>query len=410
MTSHVSVESEARIDSAMFLRPQREKVCAALKSYPRSSPFQLALEKGVISPLCQPFVGSRRERLDRCDDPASDPYSKSGSQSGFTWNSRAQLRKRGKINILAEIGFESARTRLLERVEELRKTSRAFCCGDDLKCAESFDRVTVKLCEPHPDPNAPDPCSFGGTFRVPGRTYRAIFAQLREVTADAPEASEIRQLAERNLPHQDGANRISSEAPSIGSVVLTSYLSKDLGFERLEPVVLHEFGHACSLVRMKTWALDAIALPPNSGNDEILSRSLRATHWLDSARRRCEKDLELPTAYDDFWGALGETRALSACLKKIAVANRDGRVDRQCSGVCPGHYLEEASAIAFALLTGDLTGSFASVFPNTCDHVRDGQHPMVSDVVECLAQHSSRFRDRLDRAYGCSENAADSAQ
>lgn len=365
----------------------------------------MAFEKGEISPLCQPFVGSRRERLDRCDDPTSDPYSKSGSQSRFSWNSRTQLRKRGKINILTERGYENARKRLFERVEELRELSRAFCCQDDKKCEERFNRVTVKLCEPHPDPNAPDPCSFGGTFRVPGRTYRGIFAQLRDVTAEEPEVSEIRRLAERNLPAQSAVDQMSSETHSIGSVVLTSYISQDRGLERLEPVILHEFGHACSLVRMKTWALDALASPLESMNEADLSRSLRATQWLDSARRRCERDLELPTAYEDFWLALGETRSLSACLKEIAIANRDGKVDRHCSGVCPGHYLEEASAIAFALLTGDLTGSFASVFPNTCDHVRDGQHPMVSDVVECLAQHSPRFRDRLNRAYGCSESA-----
>lgn len=387
---------------APFLRPQRERVCAALKTYPRSPQTPLAFEKGEISSLCQPFVGSKRERLDRCGDPVSDPYSSEGTKSKYTWSSRAQLRKRGKVNIFTEKGFEGEQTKLLSRVEELRRSSRALCCQDDKRCEEDFNRIAVSLCKPHPDPNAPDPCGFGGTFRVPGSTYRETFAQLRDVASDHPVTAEIRQIADRNLSNQRSSKGLNSSAQSIGSIVLTSYIPQDRGVERLEPVILHEFGHACTLTRMRTWALEAVTTAPHTEDEERLSRSLRATQWLDGARRRCETDLDLPTAYDDFWVSVGETKALSSCLKEIAVANREGRVDRPCSGLCPGHYLEEATGIAFSLLAGDLSGSVESVFPNTCDHVRDGQHPMVSDVVECLAQHSPRFRERLKIAYACS--------
>lgn len=382
-----------RFDTAAFSRPHRERVCAALGTYPRSSKLSMAFEAGEISPLCRPSVGNRRSRLDRCGDPTADPYVKeAGSQSKFTWKSGYQLRKQGKVNIVTDPGTEGLRGSLLSRVEELRAVSRAFCCQGDTRCESDFDRIGVRICEPSSDPNAPDPCAFGGTFRVPGRTYFDAFFQLSQATGKDDPINEIRRLAENNLRGRLRTAGSSTAAESIGSIVLTSYIAPEGGIDRLEPVILHEFGHACTIIRMRNWALDVHENSP---------RALRAAQWLDGARRRCEKDLELPAAYDDFWLALGETKELSSCLREIATANRDGRVDRRCSEICPGHYLEEASGIAFSLLTGDLSGSAASVFPNTCDHVRDAQHPMVSDVVDCLAQHSSRFRERLNKAYQC---------
>lgn len=386
--SDVSVALE--IPDEVMRRPNRAAICSALNQYPRAKSELLAFERGELSALCQPSAGKKRHRLDRCGDPASDPY----SHSAYTRASRAELLKRGKVNLLIEESLREEREKLESRIEELRLSSREFCCKDDALCGQEFDRVTVSFCEPERDPHKPDPCAFGGSFRVPGRTYREVFDRLQDVVGIGEEAEEIRRLAQYNIMSR-AKHENASDSYTIGSVVLSSYISRNRGSGPMEPVILHEFGHACSMVRMRVWALEH--------DDEIdLGRVLRATQWLDSARRRCDRDQELPTAYDDFWEELGESRELSSCLRELAIANQEGRMDRACEGVCPGHYLEEAAGIAFSLLTGDLSGGLASVFPNTCDHVRDGQHPMVSDVIECLAQNSPRFRERLKEAYECS--------
>ncbi|MEK7356342.1 MAG: hypothetical protein AAB250_07825, partial [Bdellovibrionota bacterium] len=101
------------------------------------------------------------------------------------------------------------------------------------------------------------------------------------------------------------------------------------------------------------------------------------------------------------WTSIGESRELAQCLADITTLNQKGAIDKTCNGLCAGHYLEESLGIAFSLLLGDLSGKPSSVFPNTCDHVRDGQHPLVSDVVDCLAQASPRFRDKIKSTYGC---------
>jgi hypothetical protein len=145
-------------------------------------------------------------------------------------------------------------------------------------------------------------------------------------------------------------------------------------------------------------------LAATSGADPgSLVRASRAVQWLNHVKDRCDSNLKLPDAYYDFWESLGETREFAQCLYRLTEVNQKNQVDRACDRLCPGHYLEESVGIAFSLLNGDLRGNSDSVFPNTCDHVRDGQHPMVSDVVDCLARYSPRFRARVGAAYGCDE-------
>ena len=391
-SSNVSRASTAIVPAVV--RPARsEALCAALAQYPRASDDALSFEKGEMSSICRPFAGANRRRLDRCGDRNADPYSSESSEpaqtsSRFSWSSRAQLAKQGKINLLLDDTYKSERDRFTSRIDEMRIASRALCCGGEGDCEREFDRIEVSLCHPNPDPDAPDSCAFGGSFRVTGETYRELFLNLKATPGESHEAQEIRRIAAANL----GARALTGEAPErMGSIVLTSYVSKKNGAVGLEPVLLHEFGHACSMARMRIWAQSKPASP----------RSLRATEWLSGARKRCDRELELSDGYDDFWESVGESKFLSSCLKKLAHLNQKGEIDQPCRGLCPGHYLEEAVGIAFSLLSGDLAGSAASVFPNTCDHVRDGQHPMVADVVECLAQNSPRFRDRLKRSYGC---------
>jgi len=241
---------------------------------------------------------------------------------------------------------------------------------------------------------------------MPGEGYAAIFQAIhREYDSEGSQA--FRRLAERNLTSQELLDEKTPEALNSGNIVLSSYISKSVGIAGIEPVMLHELGHACSMIRMQNWAMDgqknnpSHALTSGLAPAERMLRALRATKWLDSARDRCNPELELPEAYFDFWQAVGETRGFAGCLYQLAADNQKQLIDRACPGLCPGHYLEESVGIAFSLLLGDLKGQADSVFPNTCDHVRDGQHPMVSDVADCLMQNSPRFRARMGAAYHC---------
>jgi hypothetical protein len=226
---------------------------------------------------------------------------------------------------------------------------------------------------------------------MPGSGYDSIFRAIARQRGEGV-ASQLRSIASANLL----GRRTDAAEPSgvaSGSITLSSYISVDNGSASMDPVILHELGHACSMVKMQEASIDSSDMP----------RALRAAEWLDSAKRRCDPNFKIPAAVDDFWESVGESRELSACLKDLAVSNQKKLIDKPCNGLCPGHYLEESVGIAFSLLLGDLDGSASAVFPNTCDHVRDGQHPMVSDVAECLMQNSPRFRARLSSTYGCSE-------
>lgn len=319
----------------------------------------------------------------------------STSESAFTWATRNELAKKGKGNLYTDPDLQQQLPKLLRRVDEIRASATQLCCGPDQDCQKAMARVDVSLCKPNDDPDRPDPCVFGGSYRMGGDGYASIFRAVRR-TYSSEEGREFRQVAEKNLSRSELSGGTTLPAgPVSGTIVLSSYVSKEVGAASLEPVIAHEFGHACSMIKMQHASIAG-------RNPMNMSRALRAVHWLDRARSRCQADLELPDAYEDFWESVGETRGLAQCLRNLTVANQKQMVDRPCNGLCPGHYLEESVGIAFSMLLGDLSGAPGAVFPNTCDHVRDGQHPMVSDVAECLVQNSPRFRDRLKKSYGCS--------
>ena len=371
-------------------------LCETLKSYPHIDSGKLSFESKTLSPLCTPFIHQKsRRELDRCGDVHKDPYT-----SFFTWASRNEMSSRGKVNLFTDPDLLSKddvnSSKLNSHVSELRASATNLCCGDDLTCRKLMNRVEVKFCKPSADPNAPDPCVFGGSYKMPGEGYAAIFTALHH--SNSPE---LRQIAARNLvgkvPAGSSDKQTSLSDPSAqlftGSIVLSSYVPREQGIAAIDPTLLHEFGHACSMVKMQEASLTA----PRE-------KALRATQWLDRARSRCQQDLELPAAYYDFWESVGESRELAQCLYNLTADNQKQQVDQPCPALCPGHFLEESVGITFSLLLGNLSGVGGAVFPQTCDHVRDGQHPMVSDVLECLAQNSPRFRERLKIGQHCSTN------
>lgn len=363
-------------------------VCGALGQYPKVA-ASLSFHSNVISNICQPFIKYSRPELDRCGDQRSDPY-----LSKFTWPSRAEMSRRGKVNVFTEAAYTARLPEMMHRAEELRDRATDLCCGpNDVRCRAGMHAVKFDVCKPSSDPNAPDPCVFGGTFRMPGTGYDAIFRAIAHAHGDGEALASMHEIATHNLL---GRGPASSEGVQSGSITLSSYISIDSGSASMEPVILHELGHACSMVRMEEAATDS--------SQPV--KALHATEWLDSAKRRCDPNFKFPEAADDFWESVGESRELSSCLKDLASLNQKKLIDKPCNGLCPGHYLEESVGIAFSLLLGDLDGSASAVFPNTCDHVRDGQHPMVSDVAECLLQTSPRFRSRMAQAYGCSSETA----
>jgi hypothetical protein len=386
-TSHESV-SAGNLPTKLALPTEaaRGNVCHALAQYPKLG-SELSFHSNIVSNICQPFIKYSRPELDRCGDQKSDPY-----LSKFTWPTRSEMARRGKVNVFADAAYASRLPEMMKRAEGLRARATDLCCApDDFKCRDGMAAVKFEVCKPSTDPHQPDPCVFGGTYRMPGAGYDSIFRAIARQRGEGA-ASQLRSIASMNLL---GRSNGSDEPAGVasGSITLSSYISVDNGSASMDPVILHELGHACSMVKMQTASIDTTNM----------QRAVRAAQWIDSAKKRCDPNFKIPAASDDFWQSVGESRELSACLTDLAVSNQKKLIDKPCNGLCPGHYLEESVGIAFSLLLGDLDGSASAVFPNTCDHVRDGQHPMVSDVAECLMQNSPRFRSRMAHAYGCSE-------
>jgi hypothetical protein len=313
--------------------------------------------------------------------------------------------RRGKVNLVSDPRYVSQAALFDVQAAAIREDAADLCCQDDVRCKSAMKSVEISLCKPLEGGESPDPCVFGGSYTMSGEGYSTIFGTIQR-TYSTEAGSGLREIAEKNLGYY-GPNRVTAQFsanpssvrakagptyPLTGKIVLTSYVSEKEGLAALIPTLNHELGHACSMIRMQMSAVS---------KDVSLDKATRAVEWLNLVKDRCDSNVKLSEAYYDFWEGLGESRGLAQCLYKIAEMNQKQQVDRKCEKLCPGHYLEEGVGIAFSLLNGDLKGRADSVFPTTCDHVRDGQHPMVSDVVDCLAQHSERFRRRLSEAYNC---------
>ncbi len=436
----------------------RSNLCQALNTYPRGQ--KLSFETGEITGLCRPFVQKKRFELDRCGDIKKDPFSaasettikasttthfasKSFAPLGFTWPTRKEMYRRGHLNLLRHAKLKPERDRLFREIERVRQSMGRLCCVDNKPCLQAMENVDVVMCVPTGDSEQGDPCVFGGRFEMPGKEYSRFYeslwhyhsakgnldirqrieSQLRRenrltlmaslvtsggtARAGAPtvpaEASALAVLATplgRSLSIDSSRDRSSEEnatefQPRSGTIILTSYVPQDRGIEALIPTLHHEFGHACSMIRMQQMAAVTVDEPGGQKKAE------QALQWFSGVHHRCDRNLVVTDAYDNFWESLGESRELASCLIKITKLNQENRIDRNCDGMCPGHYLEESAGIALSLLNGELSGVPGSVFPATCDHVRDAQHPLVADVVECLGEHSPRFRQRLREAQGC---------
>lgn len=401
---------------------RRQRVCHELKQYPlkasdgKSDDIKLSFEMGLISPLCSSFVRGQRSDLDRCGDPKSDRFkqvepqdatawldtfknrSPEKTQSSFTWPSHDEMLKTGQVNLFTDPVLANELPKLYSRIEEIRTQATQMCCGDDNACKDGLAAVEVVVCKPPADGSISDPCVHGGAYEMAGSNYTSIFSSLSQ-RYNRDEDRELYRVAARNLPVRlrSVASLGSQETlkPFGGKIVLTSYVKKQTGIKSLEPTLYHEFGHACTMVKMQVHA-------ERGDQPEIRSRALNAIKWFDRVKHRCSAtDDPGMAAYQDFWESVGESKELAACFARITELNRNEQIDRKCEGLCPGHYMEETVGVAFSMLNGDLSGAPGAVFPQTCDHMRDRQHPMVADVVECLAQHSPKFRKRLGAAYNC---------
>ncbi|MEK7356341.1 MAG: hypothetical protein AAB250_07820, partial [Bdellovibrionota bacterium] len=279
-------------------------VCEAIKKYPKPANEKLSFRSGLISDLCKPFVKYQRHELDRCGDRSSDPYTSTSTQqfteshstvsastSSYTWPSRNEMNRRGKGNLYSDASLQPELPKLLSHAEELRSRATDLCCApDDKACRKGMAAVEVTVCKPTNDPDSPDPCVFGGTFRMPGAGYDAIFSAVMKQKGSGV-ASELRAIAEKNLKALK-ARRPAGLSPEHGNITLSSYVSQENGVAALEPVILHEFGHACSMVKMTIAATDF-------STAKAQKRALRATKWLDAAKNRCDSAYEIPEAQEE---------------------------------------------------------------------------------------------------------------
>ncbi len=361
-------------------------VCTTLKNISENTP--LSFEQNKITGLCHVFnIKKQRKDLDRCGSEKSDPYS-----SPFTWASRETMEQSGKIHLWTHPDGEKLQKELMQRAVEVKNEMAAFCCGKDEACHEAMGSVPVTLCKSKAGKNQPDPCVFGGSYQFTASEYRQVFRSLWQDLKGAPRGA--LSVLQRNLSAEDMHMKKSEVQSTVlpGKIVLSSYININHGIATLEPVLRHELGHACSMIKSQINARRISAEP---------EKAMRALQWLDHSRDRCEPGLKAPQAYYDFWESLGESPSLAKCFYHLAQLNQDQKIDRPCRNICASQVLEESVGIAFSLLTGELKGQPEAAFPNTCNHVRDGQHPMVADVVECLSRYSPRFRERMSAAYRC---------
>src|SRR5262249_32968470 len=130
---------------------------------------------------------------------------------------------------------------------------------------EAMRKVTVEICRPPTDSHAPDPCVFGGTYTLSPRAFDSLFRRLYRLDERQAD-TEAMKIVENNLspnslallkneaPRFSSLLRGPSTSPLSGKILLTSYVPETGGVSALEPTLRHEFGHACSMIRMQLQA------------------------------------------------------------------------------------------------------------------------------------------------------------
>jgi hypothetical protein len=91
---------------------------------------------------------------------------------------------------------------------------------------------------------------------------------------------------------------------------------------------------------------------------------------------------------------------VAKCLEAVVDKATNPQSETYCFNICASRYLEEAFAIAneFQFLHSENKITQSNTI---CFGAQDGHHPAPSEVLTCLQQHSSRYREKYQQAFAC---------
>ena len=286
---------------------------------------------------------SKRSDLDVCGDSSEDVYEESYPQHS--------IRFMEEVNKPAYVlASEDEKEIFLAKAKIIQAEVGGYCCGDNSDCLTRFGSAEAYICEPPSDIDANDECT-----------------------------------------------KKQGSADTYLWVKLSPYVLKDgRAWHTTNSTIYHEFGHICSFVWAEQFSRDSTKTPLVRAG---ALRSIDDTYDNDN-KKYCEFNDEMKAFYTELMNQQMSNSNLTQCAIKIAEQRKS-----DCDVACVSSNMEEIFAeMTYHLNDVKAIRFYPEIVPNEyCTIPGDKEHPIWTDVLECMLSHSGKFRARLIEEMGCSD-------
>lgn len=372
--------------------------CTIIKNYPGKQTSD--------NPLCEEYwkhSKTSKSNLNSCNT------NKDRFSEGHIPESQNSMQNMGLQTLTNRTNNKDERSLNKKKMAEIESEARevmdsvaSSCCTKDQACIKNMKSIEIKFCTPPTNPNEPDPCTNEAYYtlkdqqisQLKNSMYKKYVANNMENSKDAQEVRRIVSMlyneSDSSLLKDLKSSFIS--LPIAGRVVFSPYVSEMATANIRKAVATHEFFHACDMVKAQNKLF-------NEQNDmKIVLQNIRRIHNFLS--NDCKLDESIKSSYQNLWSEMGESTELAKCIEQLATDSTKLNSKSFCSDACPSRILAEGFAHAASLIvaTGEVS---KQLYPAGCHSPSDKLHPLTADLIECVAQHSPRFKKIFKSTYNC---------
>ena len=347
------------------------------------------------------------ESNDRFDSTYTHPSENENRKKGLVSLTGNQLNSMDEKTKEKLINIKSA---LFNMAKEVQTELAKQCCGvENKKCKDRLLNIGISMCKSPHNSTEKDFCSEGTSyfiFNTFGDQVSAI-AQLRKLLVsiqknelNKTEFDIIIEKFKTELNHDekqwDSVIKKFTDIPP-GYINISPYVNiQDMEgtLKKARTVFTHEFSHGCDRILNE----QQVSNYKNNSNAFYALTSAIQSYGLET---KCKLANSHKNYYRNLWQSLGESINLAICFEKITEETKNKESKSYCPNACASDFFAESFAMGYEML------SFKEEFqPNfypdrICHGVQDSKHPRSSDILECLAQHSPRFRQRFRDVFSC---------
>lgn len=372
--------------------------CSLIKNYPGKQMSD--------NPLCEEYWKNSKTskvQLNSCNTN-KDRFSK-----GHIPESQNSMQNMGLQALTNRTSNKDERSLNKKKMAEIETEAREVmngvadsCCGKNQDCIKSMKSIEVKFCIPPKNPNEPDPCTNDAYYTLTTQQVSQLKNSLYKNYVvnnmeSSKEAQEVRRIVSMLYNESDSSLLKDLKSsfislPIAGRVVFSPYVSEMTTANTRKAVATHEFFHACDILKAQQKLFNE-----QKDMGVVLQNIRRVQNILSND---CKIDESLKSSYRNLWSEIGETTELSKCIEQLANDSTKANSISFCADACPSRILAEGFAHAAAMIVADSEAS-KQLYPIGCYQPSDKFHPLTADLIECVAQHSPRFKKNFKSTYNC---------